>query len=597
MMNDYKKNLMKWLTGNLEIGSGSGSVQQVGTTTNENALTEYLTNNYTTTNCIVIKNIKSTINSNMLSLLYDRDHGRSIIIIFDETLNPIKLLTGYSSGTQFAHILGINVGEDGEFFLIENTGTTIRFVMCNNITVGDVNGNYQVILKKSYNVGGNLTNLVDVSEIIKYPNQSKYLVLGTDNDMTPNIDIATEIVVQVGVSNEYNDFTFSGAIGMIYGDLYYTSDGESISFKICGTLGSNYIEMSNSGYTIATTTYSIGSGIYTSRVTKTNSNDAYIVAYNNDGSYTFYHFNGSTITQLASESYGDSFKAIRGTLLNINRINGIVYGIILVDFNSSNSNIRGFTIVDDLYDASIISDEISNSNISDSNLLITANSVYDMYNFIYLFGSLTTKSYVVYNESRYNGNAYIDYNYFVPSYSIMSDGTKPIFARGLYNFIVLNESSTAVINIPNSYLNDINFYPSLFGETGGELITSSEYYQKNIYENLLINFNNSLNIFNDEVYMQTPSIRLNQSILSNLDYDNSKLGWVRINYENYTFEQPITLTQQSDYIYEVDFVVQASEDINSIMLLSNDRNTVYDQFIIEYEIGNYYSIQRTIEIN
>ena len=595
MTNDYKENLMKWLTGNFTPTPANDRFTQEGTTENENILYNYLSENYTTTNCYVIKNVKSTVNGNLLSLLYDNDNDRSIIIIFDGELNPIKLITSYSSGTQFKHIMNINVGEDGNFFLIENTGSNIRFVMCNNITASDVNGDYKVVLRKAYNVGGNLINLVDVYAIVKYPNLSKYLVIGTDDDMTRIMNIATEIVINVGAENEYNDFTFSGTIyAKNYLDIYYTLDGENIKFCIAAAGNSDqysYCELKNSNYTISETTY--GGISPTIKAVKTSYNEAYIVEYDWETTYNFYHFNNGTFTLIGSYiTDGGGFNA-RTQAYTIGKINNVIYGIVLGDYDSNNYQIRGFTIIDDVLQTSGLSEGVGHE-VFYYNMLMTATNNYDLYNFAYIFGNLTTRAYLVYNESRYNGYGYIDYNYFVPSYArIINNGLT--FARGLYNFTILGNSSMATVNIPNSYVNDVEFSAWLYGETNKDLIRGGTF-EKNIYENVLVNFNNSITITNDNMYMSTPSVRLNNSILNQLDYDNAKLGWVRINYANSTKDIPITLTQNNIYSYTASFVIMAGEDINNIQLLSNDKQTIYDQFNIEYQIGNIYKIERDINI-
>lgn len=599
MTGEYNTNLLNWLTGNFTTTTPSEVISQEGETETTNALKQYLADNYTTTNCVVVKNVHSVMNGNTLTLLYDQDNSKSIIVIFDSELVPVQLITGYASGTQFNRILTINVGEDGNFFLIENTGSNIRFVMCNNITAEDITGVYKVVLRKAYNVGGNLVNLMDAFEIIKYPNLSKYLVIGSDTDMTPSINIATEIVIQVGAENEYNDFTFDTApTNLNYLDMYYTLDGENIRFCIAASGSENehaYNELKNTEYSITTSSYALNTPSL--KAVKSSYTDAYLITYDwNDYNYYFYHFSNGTNTLLGSYQTDGGTLYPRIQAWYIGKINDIIYGIFLGDYDSNNYQIRGFTIVNDNLITSGLSEGIGHS-VTYFNMIMTATNNYDLYNFIYAFGDLTTKSYVVYNESRYNGISYIDYNFFIPSYARISDGTKPIFARSLYNFTILNDTSTAIVNVPNVYLNDVSFRPNLYGETGGALVYSTTAYQKNIYENVLINFNNSINITNDGIYMQTPSIRLNQSVLNYLDYENAKLGYIRINYANSTIDEPITMNNIHQFLYRVSFYVNAGEDINNIMLLSNDKQTVYDTFNIEYTIGKTYKIERDIYIS
>ena len=594
MTNDYKKNLIEWLTGNFTTTPSDDRIVQQGSTINVNLLKQFLTDNYTTTNCGVIKTVKSKTNGNLLALLNDQDNNRSIMIIFDAELNPIQLITAYASGTQFKNILSINVGEDGNFFLIENTGTSKRFVMCNNITVSDLNGNYKVVLRKAYTTSGNIPTMTDICDIVKYPSLSKYLVIGEDANGI--INIATEIVVNVGEANEYNNFTFSGTItSKTYKDIYYTLDGENIKFCISaeGDNQAPYCELKNSNYTITETTYSNTNLTTSFKAVKTSYNEAYIVSFDWDTTYNFLYFNNGTFTLLGTYIVDDISFTARLTACSIGRINDVIYGMILGDYDANNYQIRGFTIIDGVLQTNGLSEGVGHVSFF-LNMMMTATNSYDLYNFAYMFGDLTTRAHLVYNESRYNGTAYVDYNYFIPSYATMVNNGLT-FARGLYNFTILGNNSTAIVNIPNSYVNNVEFSAWLYGQTNSNLVISGDY-EKNIYENVLVNFNNSITITNDGTYMNTPSVRLNNSILNELDYEDAKLGWVRINYANSTKDMPITLTQNNTYSYTASFVIMASDTINNIQLLSNDKQTIYDQFNIEYQIGNIYKIERDINI-
>lgn len=607
MTNDYKKYLMDFLTGNFVETPSHDDVKQQGRTVGENILTDYLQDNYTTTNCIVTKTIKSVTDGNMLCLLWDRDNSKSIIVIFDETMHPMALLTGYSSGTQFKRIMGINVGEDGNYFLIENTGSAIRFVMSSNITAGDVNGDFKAVLRKAYNVGGNLTNMVVMYEIVKYPGLSKYLVVGADTDMQPAINIATEIVVQVGMPNEYNDFTFDAIqVEPIYKDIYYTLDDEEIKFMIVGTNSAFYTEMKNTGYSITSTVYTltdiIGAGlVIDSSVVATGLDESYILTFTlTDKAYRVIRKEGIGFGELIVDPSGyGTIQMSMFKYMTINKINGIKYGCYIIE-NNGMYQVKTFTIdfYDMIYNTNTVSERYDLSMFTDVNLLTSASNSFDLYNFVYTFGKLTTNTYLVYNKDRYNGDEYVSFSWFEPTYAMMyyrtQYGIVPLFARGLYNYTMLNNTSTAVVNVPNQYLNDIDFETSLYGYTAGELVQKSGL-RKNIYENLLINFNNSITITNDGIYMATPSKTLNYSI--NYDgYQTKRLGYVRINFVGQTTDLPIELTKIVDFKYTIDFNLYAGEDINSIQILSEDKQTIYDSFNIDYEIGKVYSVTRTVQI-
>jgi hypothetical protein len=524
--------------------------------------------------------------------------NETFIVICDGELNPQQLIRNYASGTAFQNILALGVGEDGNFFLVEKTTNAVRFVMCNNITAPDTTGNYKVVLRKSYNTGGNAANLVGGSLIVKYPNQSRYLVVGYDSGDLSNTIAITEIVVQVGIPNEYNDFTinYGGETVSYAGDIYYNVSGENITFKITGFGGGKYIEMKNSGYNVSTTGYGFTNQSLGAKAVATSMTESYVLSLKFDGTgYEVFHFKNNTLNLLGTITTDSSKSVInRSYLFTISKINEVVFGIVLDDWDSNNYMVMGYTIVNDVMTTNALSESIGNT--VPVRTLNIANNSYDLYTMAYTTGNYTIKSTLVYNESRYNGTAYNGLTYFKPNYAKFFSNNKIVFARGLYNFTILNDSSTAVVNIPNQYINDLQFTSSLFGETGGKLINDTTNYEKNIYENVLVNFNNAINITNDDIYKQTPSIRLNNSVLTDLDYNQAKMGWVRINFVGQTRDLPIELTRITNRRYTIDITLYAGEDINSIQILSEDKQTIYDSFKIDYELGKSYYVTRIVAI-
>lgn len=599
MTNDYKTNLMKWLTGNYtpEAQPSEYVSQTISDFQNTNIIYDYI-DNQGISDYIVLTSVKSVTNGNVAILCKITETNVGFIVICDSELNPKQLIRNYASGTAFKNILGLGVGEDGNYFLMENTGSNNRFVMLNNITAADTNGNYKVVLRKSYTVQNNLANLVSASKMVKYPNQSRYLIIGYDTESAYNSIAISEIVVQVGLPNEYNDFTINyGSNTVSYvGDIYYNVSGENISFKITGYGYNKYIEMKNSGYNVSTTGYSFTNQSLGAKAIPTSITESYVISLKFDGTgYEIFHFKNGTLNLLGTISTDSSKPVInRAYLFTIAKINDVVYGIVLDDWDSSNYMVMGYTIVNDVMTTNALSESIGSA--VPVRTIDIANNSYDLYTMAYTTGNYTIKSTLVYNESRYNGTAYNGLTYFKPSYAKFFSNNKIVFARGLYNFTILNDSSTAVVNIPNQYINDLQFTSSLFGETGGKLINDTTNYEKNIYENVLVNFNNAINITNDDIYKQTPSIRLNNSVLSNLDYTQAKIGYVRIMFESGNRDIVPTITQVSDTEYTVDFTLYAGEDLNGIQILSQDKQTIYDTFKMDYILNTCYNITRKVEI-
>ena len=314
MTSDFKDKILKWLTGNYEVGSGSNVPQFSNVESRANNLETQLSNQFE--NGYFLSNILQGNDTNNNGVGYTIIYGyyytsnyslSGFITILDEDFDIVETITKYSSGTDFGTFEIMGVGDDGNFFAIEKTsGGTKRFVMMNNIIAKlPTDTHYKVILRKSYNLSGQSNNIDMFTNLIKAPEQSRYLIIG--NDVNVKV-IATELVVNVGISNEWNDYTYTANM-FVVGDLWASWSAEgNLTFKIAGFRTNDYTtltyaELSGSSSSVGSlslTTYgSAFSDAMQYVVKKNNSTSAYFSMLQTDYSTAtikLYRLNNGSIT-------------------------------------------------------------------------------------------------------------------------------------------------------------------------------------------------------------------------------------------------------------------------------------------------------------
>jgi hypothetical protein len=195
----------------------------------------------------------------------------------------------------------------------------------------------------------------------------------------------------------------------------------------------------------------------------------------------------------------------------------------------------------------------------------------------------------------------------VPDHVNLYNNSNLIFSRNLYNLVINDNTTVATVKIPNNYQNDVVINKQeLYGETKTKLVESTQSITKNIYEEVLLNFVNSLfiknkNDINNIIDNYTGATRLNNSISSwqLLDYDNCKITKYRINYDDNTSEVRVLTNFNVSYeasktVYTFSFY----NNISNIQLISNDENTIYQTIdLSNLEKGKYYVITQDLHIN
>ena len=626
MTQDYKDNLLKYLTGNLDIESGDNSplFPENSETINKtivNDITTILTNQENAQNILVLGKLYNEYYSSYLIYgAYSKSNGvyYGYIYLVDDELDTIQMITEFSSGTKLFPITALNQAEDNNIYgltynINEETHITKVLLFNNIFASGQITGTYKAILRNDYVVPYNYSQApYRQNRIIKSPDSSTYYIILSENGQEKIV----RFTINVGATNEW----VVASINKIFNNRFYValdkSSGEEVLnyYAISNDTPSIYYQYKIDGES-ATIDKSIqlegsASGIATSVFVK-DINNIYIYAcYAGVGKNIIYKVNGNSLIKIyeIDSIYDESGYYI--TYVTIFEING---GIFFYERYKTQNNWQisiGFIRNNNTYIKQLLGTYDGNppvrllySYVADS-FYKTSYNLATLYIPFYSQNSYTKKITFDYNSINYNGEEYTNVNSLVPNKArLYNSNNKMIFARNLYNKVINANTTISTLNIPNTNLNDVTIYnQSLIGETNYVLMNNQESITKNIYENLNINFYTTLRMINNndpnnQIFNQNGSNRINSSVSSVKDYTNAKATKIRINYDDETTKiQNVTFYPLKNYFYTM-FTIYVNKDINNIEFISNDENTVYNKINPIFEVGKYYTIRQSVRID
>lgn len=632
MTNDYKEKLLKWISGNYNVENGINELQFTTPLSRTNNFATLFSSQFPygyflSTTLQGYNTDNNGVGYTLIAGSYYIDDTetkmRGFVTILDNDFDIVQTITRYSSGAYLGVYETLNIGDDGNFFGIENNNGVLRFTMLNNIIAKlPTETEYKIVLRQSYNVP-NTSKLYTATAngIIKAPGMAKYCVYGSYYENSSNKPLVTEIVVNVGSSNTWTDYKYSGAADFYASDCLpsWNTNG-NLSFKMVGIenidSGSNnyvFCMYSTTGST-SLTRQQIGS-----RLGAANTMDMKILTANDI--YACFSGFGSTTMNLYMYKVDMSNYSLN-TFYTKNT------PIVEDEYNSGISILKNGTEL--FYNVSANKDttptktlyyfgKVIGSQAYEYYLgefdpyltnLFSVQKQFNLYDYYMQVENVVYNMKQVYNSLNYNGLPYQALNSMVPnSVNIYDPNGVVIFARNLYNRIVNNNTTISTVEVPNDFMNDVTIkLKELISETNNIMVSDITEIVKNIYEELLINFVNSIivknsNNINNVIINNKASNRINNSVSnpSILDYNNSKIGKYKINYGNGTsvinpINPDLTFTGLStNYIITV--YVPIDYGITSVQLLSNDEATIYQTIdCSNLENNKYYTINQKLEV-
>lgn len=651
MTNDYKELLGEYITGNIETTSPSNDqiLNEVNNILRSDFVDFLPDENYTS--FMPMDVIQSSTNGNFIlyggyvpageTALTD---SRGFIMILDHNMKPIKTIYEFSSGTRLRPIQKMIQIEDGTFVALDSTifarptdtdnimTNPKRFIMLNNFSTPDYNDDYSVVLRKSYTLPSAYTYIFCI-DIVKNPNSSHYILAGKTSTSQGGVYYEgvriIDLKINVGSSNEWSQKTTASYTSFLYGGINVTFDeNDDASFEAIITFNQDPIVLYSWNGTTSVRIMEgdgnvrpyVDSVAMRNQVSFIDYDNVYFVINNQRwgpevipryvGLYKYTYSTGQ-VKQIYLKNTGSFDWNGSKEGIFIRSLNGELYITYCDNYDSVNSkaDFNYQRLENDKWNPILIA---SNKKYQMEYTLLYTFNIYNVVSSI-IMGQNLRPSYwniqmvkEVYNNLNYNSTSYIDYNSLIPHTSVLYDtNNKILFGRNLYNSTSFKNTTTSTVEIPNTMLNGVNIVnKNLLGITNVVLDQDTNTINKNIYETLYLNFVNSINVINKDtgIINLSASTYINSNINSensdNTTMENSKIAWLRINYEDGTDRiTGMGLIRNDDTHYTITATIYIDNEVSTLDIISYDENQIYMTLdISDLEVGNNYTLTQNLRI-
>lgn len=624
MSEDYKKNLLKYFVGDLdqEVGENVPQFNQEIETINKNINDDIIDKLSSTQNASTVTPL-GRIYSEQYSgyLIYgfytdksSRNYG--FIYLIDDELNELQMITTFASGTKLFPLTALKQDENGNIYGLSYTvgadKPTSRVLLFNNIFASGLKtGVYSAVLRNDYIVPNNYAQVpYNQNRIIKSPDGAVYYLVFRDSSNTRFI----RFTINVGSSNEWTTATLTGKFFTSRFDMFLDKSGDDEVLHFYGVDNASpsvYYEYEIKNTTVtqkkSITLESVAAWIDTQVFVKDINNVFLYADYGPSAGYSkIYKVNGNSLTTIKRIQLGETSEYSFGVLFELNGgmlffekhpLGSSKYKAILTYIDENNN----------YYDYEVTTYTGSNPITGVYRYVdIYYSKVYNLCKIfvpVYSTPHNTIKLAFDFNVLNYNGARYSNINMLIPVKSILTDEyDKMLFARNLYNRTINGNTTVSTLNIPNTNLNNIQIPQQvLIGATNYHLQNGMDVITKNIYEELNINFLNTIYMTNENdpqniIYNQIGANRVNDSSSNTNDYQNAKVSKVRINMVRDEKVFSIKFYPLKNYYYTF-FGVYVADEIDSIEFISEDESTVYNTITGDFEIGKIYTIRQCLTID
>ena len=656
MTNEYKINLIDWLNGNFDL---ENSPNDFNTFQNMRELSkEDIVNpdgdGGSVVNAVQITSPNGNNSTWLVLLFWDSSVNKGKFILLNENLDKVATIDEYDSGEDIGRYSNLYVDEEGRIYGIEcrPTEQRYRFVMLSNFLVA-INGEYKCDIRKAYNLPNAWNNTdsdtrYDNKTIIKkIPNTPKYAFwiyqdsirtgeLGTieisveqGNTIKEKSIVSTLLQTAFSPLIEYDNnnlFTFTyktmrlqdesnienyiswtiTELAQLTDDKWFTTSSYSVYLDYAINVSmSNIYWFSKTEYLIVGRDITANDLIKFHKITESQNGNNVIgtnTVIKQEAGFT------SSLQVIFTETNGYLYCYIRGWNPSIfapefpEGFKEMVYHITnktnTMSANDFHEYVMNYSETQPL--VQLISSFFLVQNIYNLYKCISGVKRYDTDLSKWVFDINCINE--IYNENNYNGTAYTNLESLIGNQGILYDNYGPIFARNLYNKVIQNNKTTYSLEIPNNMLNDITITrEDLISELKNSMNMELKDLSKNRYEELIINFINTISILNN--ISETPvsnkigATRLNNSISEEKDYDDTKMTKYRINYSDNTTYVGILGSEKTDTKkYNLSLFVNVEKTITSIDFISEDENTIYNTITPTLQVGKAYRLSVDVYI-
>lgn len=628
--------LLNYVTGKIVEGQPSGDHNWQYNTeyTDTNILNDNFPNGFFVFSTVQCKDSKG--NSLPFNIVYGNyvveegsDERKGFILLTDNALKEIQLLTQYSSGTDFSPFEALNIDEKGQLYGIDNNNGTKRFIMLNNIIAKlPTQENYSCTLRQSYNLPDKIKNdyFFGVNKSLATNN---YLILSQYNTRLT----FTNLEIVVGATNNwtYYDYNTENPYGVSLTGIYATWGENTFLFKvsldtniIIDTSGSslNHSEIVVSSENTTPTRYDYTQSIENQNYYVDEVGYAYMISenitylifsYENNENkqicmVTKLNYENGKINKLYSFVSNESVTSSGDTFIPYFKDN-LMIGL-LYHYTSSLVSIDVVLFEEDRYE--IIGgtpDALSRGTTFIFNLtkqfdMVTTALRGDVV--LYWLpdtpdGTYYSISRGVYGTDVYARNPYESVDGLVPNYIALEDNNELVYARRLYNNSFAGNIMTSSIDIPNSMLNDNNAIQleGLYSVTNVKINEDNlTTFTKNMYEEVFVNVTTELQFKNDGERYRLNEPTILHNVFSGSNYQNQKISKCDIIYVDDTSKElTLNYTKIKNY-YQVSIVMFINKPVKEIRFKSEDGTIIYaTNDLTGLQTNKIYKIKKDIWCN
>lgn len=612
MLEEYKENILKYVTGNLEQQAEVNIPEFEDITSRQNnlktSLSQYFTGMVTYTAFIPSKDIQNqNIGYSVLACigtLIGREDTSGAFVILDEDYDIVQFIPTYSNGSLIGEIKCINVDNQGRFYAVEYSNNSYKIVELNNIVLKRNNqANFEVVETKRIEI---LNQYVwtNMFRIQRDDSGNRYFILASRSEGM--VGISLEVTDQLAWTFFTTTYNWSGVINALFnqGLFVYWDNNNNLHFKIAvDSYGLIILQEQNSNVMAETrfTTNDVASS-YNNFVFYSNQ-IGYYADIEDKTTYTQYRLYEVDITtkvvKLLYEAQGN-YDARNQMWLFKN--NNDIYFYKIENSGTQDEYNLSFGLI---YNSNIYMEEIGTYTGDIWTKVVCYANIVNKFNRNYLYIQNQNEVFTlnfIWNDNNYNGTPYISNKSLIPNSIIIEDENEnEIFNRNLYNLSVYANMYTAIGQIPNYSLNNDTLYNALLISKGNNIMCSKNIdTTKNVYEELNINFNTKINIYDNDYNLSNinGSSRLVNSMINN--DTQAFIGKYRINYKdetsvikNISYKNLTYTNNKTNY----NIVVYTDKLINTIELLSNDEQTSYKTINCNsMTLNKYYQINNSLRI-
>lgn len=646
MTEDYNKILIDYLAGKLEnTSSTSDEIIQEQLDIARSKWTPFLPSSWK--NFRFEGMVAASETTSSLGVLYggyidSQDNVRGIIVLVNESFEPVKTYYEFDSGTPLRYIQYMKQAEDGTFYYVddavysytqrqESEHAEKRFIMINNITanIDEIN---KVYLRKAYTFFTFGYNFY-CHNMFKDPNSAHYVFFGAGVDINSTLYEwrllkIFDLKIEYGETPTWNMYISQDRA--IFGSAFAQFDENSNCFFRCVWTDNSYNYNNINCYTKTYEGDPTNQTIFTAQNYKPridegyqkkqsvfmNINEVYFVQNNQYwgnvgvlrpkyiGLYK-HDFSNNTNTTIFEKYLGDYDYTYQEYIM-IDKNNNELYIEYVNNYDKANDTADIYMQrYEGVWDPILIGE--NKPYVFDRQSMFVKNN-FNLVQ-IYSYGinpQVRAWNYFVvkedYNLLNYNGEAYINNNALVPFKTRLYSNNHLVFARNLYNITKQGNMTMSSVEIPNTYLNGIDITQNdLLSETNLEMNNDLTSWNKNIYEVVDLNFLNTITIIDEDnnVEYLEGATKLNQATTDGgaTNYTNAPCTKYRINYlDNTTDVQELSWNDIDDTHKECEISLYVDKAMLSIDLISHDETSVYLTIPLEVEIGKYYTINQKVRI-